>query len=136
MVDSVNRPPPAASDLAPLAALFAPNYPERLREIAERLYLQLADESDTAALGLPRLAVLALAQTERLSLELGGGGFYMHKGNSYRLSKRYRKIWEEFTGKNYTQLARKYDLTEMRIKQIVDEIRQQEKKERQGVLDI
>ncbi|MFA7238705.1 MAG: Mor transcription activator family protein [Sulfuricellaceae bacterium] len=127
---------PTASDLAPLAALFAPNYPAKLREIAERLYLQLAEERDTAALGLPRLAQLALAQTERLSLELGGGGFYMHKGKSYRLSKLYRKIWEEFTGTNLTQLARKYNLTEMRIRQIVDEIREQEKKERQGVLDI
>ncbi len=137
MVAGMTGAAPTAAELAPLTALLDPEYPERLREVAERLYLQLAEEEDVAALlNPPRLAALALAQTERLSTELGGGNFYMHKGTNFRLSRKYRLIWDAFTGSNYAELARKFSLSEMRIRQIIEEIREQEIKARQGVLDV
>lgn len=126
----------SAAELVPLESLFDPAYPERLREVAVYLYLQLIEEPELVTLGLPRLASLALAQTERLSCEIGGGNFYMHKGQSYRLSLRDRKIWSDFNGTNYINLAKKYNLSEMRIRQILDEIRRQEIERRQGVLDV
>lgn len=126
----------SAAELVPLESLFDPAYPERLREVAVYLYLQLIEEPELVGLGLPRLASLALAQTERLSCEIGGGNFYMHKGQSYRLSLRDRQIWSDFTGTNFSYLAKKYNLSEMRIRQILDEIRRQEIERRQGALEL
>lgn len=103
-----------AAELAPLEALFDDRYPERLRELATCLYLELKSQDPEAP---PHQ--LALALTEAVSSQLGGANFYMHKGVSYRLSKRDRQIMAEYNGNNAHLLARKHNLTDMRVKQIV-----------------
>ncbi|MBX3654134.1 MAG: hypothetical protein KIS62_12390 [Ramlibacter sp.] len=107
--------------LLPLHAVLPRQFPERLRDIAEQLYLQLLAEDlfrrrdDRATL----LARLALRQTERLSAELGGHNMYIHKGVSYRLAPRNLRMRAEFRG-DYTELARKYKLSDMQVRNIVD----------------
>lgn len=123
--------------LAPLERLFDDAYPERLREIATCLFLELLDADGLAQLlGVPRLAQLALDQTERLSFDLGGESFYMHRGVRYRLSLRDRQIVDEFNGRNQHQLARKHGLSVMRIYQIIAAWREEEIARRQGRLDL
>lgn len=123
--------------LAPLERLFDDAYPERLREIATCLFLELLDADGLAQLlGVPRLAQLALDQTERLSFDLGGESFYMHRGVRYRLSLRDRQIVDEFNGRNQHQLARQHGLSVMRIYQIIAAWREEEIARRQGQLDL
>lgn len=123
--------------VAPLEALFDEGYPERLREMALYLFLELVDvEALVAAHGTGRLAQLALDQTERLCHELGGESFYMHRAIRYRLSKRDRQIVAEHRGNNTHLLARKYGLTEMRIRQIVSAWEEQERARRQWALPL
>ena len=111
----------SAEEIAPIEAVLDPAYPERLRDIATSLYLELIGQDELRQMmGLPRLAQLALALTERVSTDLGGSYFYMHKGTSYRLTSRDRAMCAKFNGRNYHQLAREHDLTEMRVRQIVN----------------
>jgi Mor family transcriptional regulator len=103
------------AELAPLEALFDPGYPERLRDMAISLFLELKSlDADVPP------HEMALALTERVSTELGGGQFYMHKGFSYRLTNRDRQIMREFTGNNHHLLAKKHNLSDMRVRQIVN----------------
>ncbi len=125
---------PTTEDLAPITALLHPAYPERLREMAEILYLQLIDEALIESHGEEaklRLAEVALAQTNRLSNTIGGRGFYMHKGTSFRLSPRNEQMCREFRG-DYTVLARKYKLTDQQVRNIIDNWQEQEFAKRQG----
>ena len=124
---------PNSVDLAPIHAVLHPAYPERLREVAEFLFLQLIDEEQDVPDGARalRLAEIAFAQCERLSTELGGSGFYMHKAVSFRLTERNRKMCSEFRG-DYRVLARNYKLTEQQVRNIVDEWQKQEFSRRQG----
>lgn len=123
-----------ALDLEPLAALLDPSYPERLREIAEALYTVMLQDERLQALGRAHLAEMALAQTEHLSQTLGGGNFYMHKGTGFRLSQRDREMCARFNGHNYAQLARDYQRSEMRVRQIIDTWQRAEFNRRQGGL--
>lgn len=105
-----------AADLAPLEEVLDPEYPERLRDMATVIYIALQDHGQD--MPAPELA---LALTEAVSLELGGGQFYMVKGFLHRkgLTKRDREIAQQSTGYNLHLLARKHNLTDMRIRQIV-----------------
>lgn len=107
----------SAAELAPLEAVLHPSYPERLREMATVIYLALQDHGQD----LPAHD-LALALTEAVSLGLGGGSFYMHKGfvHRRRLDIRDREIARSFNGRNHHLLAKKHNLSDMRIRQIVD----------------
>ncbi len=64
-------------------------------------------------------ASLALMQLQHLANEKGGVVMYLAKGVTAHLSARDRKMCAEFRG-DYKLLARKYNLTEMRVRQIVD----------------
>jgi hypothetical protein len=125
-----------AVDLQPITQILPSGYPDGLREIAENLYMSavLKLQEDKYSLGYADgedgvlleeavhrglLAQLAFGQTEDLSFALGGHGFYMQKGVSFRLSPRNRKMCEEFRG-DYTVVARKYDLSEQQVRNIID----------------
>lgn len=112
--------------LGPLQRMLPAGFPDRLREIAEQLYLQLLDEPllQRAPDRMARLAAIALRQTDRLSLELGGMNMYLHKGVSFRLLPRNMQIAEQFRG-DYTALARAHRLSEMQVRNIVDAVQRQ-----------
>ena len=124
--------------LQPLHALLDSAYPEALRTIAEWLFVQLVEdeEAEPAPERLGRLAITALRQTERLSREEGGRNFYLGRGMRYREIVRDRKMYEQFNGRNYDELARSYYLTPTRVRQIVDLMHADDLARRQGQLDI
>lgn len=123
-----------AADAAVLEAVLDPEYPERLREVATHLFESLLHMECLRGLDRKVLAEMALQQTEHLSLEMGGGNFYMHKGTAYRLTQRDREMCAKFNGRNYHQLAREYDRSEMRVRQIIDAWQKEEFARRQGGL--
>lgn len=130
-----------AEQLAPFDALVDQAYPDNLRMVAEWLYVQLVEDEEIveipiSAERLTKLALLALRQTERLSAEIGGGNFYLAKGVSYRASLRDRQMFERFNGRNYDTLARAYNLTPMRVRQIIGAMMADEIGRRQGKLEL
>lgn len=111
------------ADLQPLHDLLDANYPARLREVAECLYMQLIDDKELQHYERSKLAQLAINQTEYLSQELGGVTFYMVKGTSHKYSQRDKAVWERFNGQNYEDLAREFQISVMRVRQIVEKMR-------------
>lgn len=50
---------------------------------------------------------------------LGNGYVYVPKGMRRKFELRDERIWAEFNGANYAALAKRYGLTEMRIRQVI-----------------
>jgi Mor family transcriptional regulator len=114
-----------------VALIIDDDYPELLALIANAAYtwltLRLKFDHQTAA-----EAALSIAEAARK--ELGGGHLYLPKGQEWELSRRDREIYGKFRGDNYTQLAREYRLTEMRIRQIIERCRKADIRARQSRL--
>jgi Mor family transcriptional regulator len=122
------------NDMKPLERQLDPAFPDRLREMAEHLYAQLITEPVTAKLPRDELAAVALRQTITVSSEMGGGTFYMHKGLSFHLSLRNRQMCAEFKGHNLPELAKRYDLTEVQVRNIIRQYQRERFLARQGSL--
>ena len=119
---------PTVNDLAPVHALMGDDFPELLREAGEALYLELAEHAtlDGGAKAKAdahehqqELAKLALAQVARLTELFGGTQPYWPSGKYFVMSERNLQICAEFRG-DYTVLARKYNLSEIQVRNIVD----------------
>lgn len=79
---------------------------------------------------------LATASVRALSEYIGGGMYYMPKGEALENALRDAAIWDAHTGDNVQALARQYRLTEQRIYQILAEQRGLHKKRVQpGLFD-
>lgn len=111
------------ADLQPLHDLLDASYPPRLREVAECLYAQLINDGELQHYERSKLARLAIEQTEYLSQELGGVTFYMVKGTSHKASRRDNAVWQRFDGSNYDDLAREFQISVMRVRQIIEKKR-------------
>lgn len=123
--------------MAHLATLLPDSLHPTLVEMAEQMYLHLVEDADAVAvLGLPRLAELVVGQVDRVALHCGGSGFYLPKGIARRLGLRDLEIAQRYNGRNKRQLAREYDLTEVRIDQILAAYRRAEFERRQGRLGL
>ncbi|NHC05926.1 Mor transcription activator family protein [Azonexus fungiphilus] len=107
-----------------------------LVEMAEHMYLHLVADQAAAALGHDHLAQIVIGQVDRVAAACGGSSFYLPRGILSRLSERDRQIAARFNGRNKRELAREYDLTEMRIDQIVAAVRLADFQRRQGKLDL
>lgn len=59
---------------------------------------------------------------------------YIPKGQGFDIKAKYRRLWDQFTGHNYAQLALQEGLTEMRIRQIITAVRTAETRRRQSQL--
>lgn len=99
-----------------------------MRDVALCLFeaLLLADsrcgQSAPAADWLQQLqawSAQVMMQLQHLANQKGGAAIYLAKGVTVHLSARDRTMCSEFRG-DYKVLARKYNLTEMRVRQIVD----------------
>lgn len=75
-----------------------------------------------------------LVQLQHLAAKKGGRTFYLPRGVMVHLTARDRELCGKFRGNNYYELAREYDLTEMRVRQIVDQWQRIKFRTRQGVL--
>lgn len=84
--------------------------------VIESAYRRAGDD-DKAARARAFVAVRALAHYH------GGHIFYLPKGQQIDRALRDREIWERHTGSNVNELAREYDLNEVRIYKILAEQR-------------
>lgn len=64
---------------------------------------------------------LGLELTLKLASELGGRNIYFPKTDALQRISRDKAICREFTGFNLLELARKHDLTENRVREILAE---------------
>lgn len=109
-------------------------YPEVLQTIAVELCVQLSAHALLKALTEEDVARIAFKATEALRSTHGGMSIYIGKGVCYESSLRDREVYELFNGSNYDDLARRYKLTPMRIRQIIQVCREEDRRRRQGNL--
>jgi len=65
----------------------------------------------------------ALAIVKQLAKDWGGQQVYIPKSMMLELDERDRQIYKEFTGTNQPQLAKKYNMSVVRVYQILDFVR-------------
>lgn len=126
-------------DLAPLEALFAPTYPQTLRDLATSIFMELLERSAHLPLHpghATRLAQLALALVNRLSRDFGGNGLYIHKAVTHHLTQRNWEMYALYDNKRWTYqtLGIKYGLSEVQVRNIITACIEEETKARQGRL--
>ena len=131
-----------AAEAAVLDAQLPAGLTEEMRDVALCLYEAMAltdsrlgqakpDESWVMVLGA--MARVAVIQLQHLAEQKGGRAIYLAKGVAVHLSARDRKMCEEFRG-DYEVLADRYDLTPMRVRQIVGAWQDEQFRRRQGRL--
>ena len=117
-----------AAEAAVLDAHLPVGLTEEMRDVAWCLFEAMAlmdsragaERPDPVWLGvLHAMARVATAQLLHRAQQQGGKAIYLAKGVAMHLSARDMQMCREFRGNNYDFLARKYDLTEMRVRQIV-----------------
>lgn len=120
---------------------------EPMQELAYVLYEALVLQDPRAAheqtwrkapqgewlLMLTAMARTVCVQVTHAAQEIGGRQIYISRGVS-DLSERDRAICGEFNGRNHAALAKKYDLTEMRVRQILEAFQKEDYARRQGKL--
>lgn len=111
------------AEIEPLEALFEPDYPEIMLNLARVIYVELLNQ-DTPA---PEL--LAHQLTEAVRLELGGRMAYLTKGVRLEASRRAREIQAAFNGRNIPLLAAQHGLSDARVRQILQELQPPEVRE-------
>lgn len=67
---------------------------------------------------------IAATVVRAMSYMAGGRGFYLPKGNSIDVALKHLNIFEDYTGDNVTELARKYRLSEVQIYSILRQYRE------------
>lgn len=131
-----------AAEACVLDAQLPAGLTEDMRDVALCLFQAMAftdarvgqDRPDPAWLQvLEAMARVAVIQLQHLANEKGGRAIYLAKGVAVHLSARDRKMCEEFRG-DYEVLADKYDLTPMRVRQIVGAWQDEQFRRRQGRL--
>ena len=80
--------------------------------------LKMEDIADEQQRSLAEL--IGIENYKKLVEVYGGSSIYIYKRDSFLRTLRDKKIKEEFKG-NYKELAQKYNLTEMAIRNIVGE---------------
>lgn len=57
-------------------------------------------------------------------MRIGGDYLYVMRGASAKRKSRDQQIWSAFTGTNYRALSKEFDLSEMRVRQIIQKQRE------------
>lgn len=113
--------------------LYLPeNYPTILAEIAEIIRLRLRQES---CLEDDKACQIALDAAEHVRQQFGGqASIYIPIGLSYDCAQRDLEIYSAWTGHNFSEVAKKFKLSEMRVRQIVRYVSAHERAKRQSTL--
>lgn len=122
-------------DLAPLEAMFDPEYPETLRDFATSIFRQFLEESKSLPADPykgPVLAGMALRIANRLGDEFGGRSLYFAKAQKFQQELRNREIRDLFDGRKWTykKLGIKFGISDMQVRNIVYYTRAKAKKAR------
>lgn len=132
--------------MAVLEGVLPAGLPEGTLELALCLFEALVLTDERAGMSAPTgdwmskltaWSQLVLAQLQHLSREVGGrGGLYVSKGLAELVERNSRndEIRAKFRGNNYRELAREYGLSEVSVRQIVDEWQRQRFMTRQNCL--
>lgn len=135
----------SAAEAAVLEARLPDGLTPDMQDVALCLYEALVLQDERAGARTPAgdwraqleaWAAQACTQLAHLAGEKGGRSLYLAKGVSVQLSARDREMCSRFRGNNYRELASEYDLTEMRVRQIVDAWQRSRFLARQQSLDI
>ena len=108
---------------------FKSKGPELLVDLAEHCACALRE---TAGMDKDKADQVGREIAERMASHWGGQNIYFPMGLSYKLSQRDRQIFEDFTGANHSDLARKYGVSLQWIYKVVKTVRQEEIARRQG----
>lgn len=106
------------------------NYPELLMDLADQIAAKLA----AMEIDMEKAVEIGFAVAEHIRENWSGQSLYIPKGMQYTFSNRDLEIFDRFDGRNIQALAREYNLTVMRIYQIVKAVRAEQIKLRQGAL--
>lgn len=106
------------------------NYPELLMDLADQVSAKLVE----LQIDMEKAAEIGLATAEHIRENWSGQSLYIPKGVHYEFSRRDMEIFDRFNGQNHQALSREYNLTVMRIYQIVKAVRAELIKQRQGAL--
>lgn len=114
---------------ARLSGDFKSKGPELLVDLAQNVAATLAE-----LLGLDQEKAEQTGReiADRMAAHWGGQNIYFPMGLSYKLSQRDQQIYDEFTGANHSDLARKYGTSLQWIYKIVKAIHKEEIARRQG----
>lgn len=105
-------------------------YPELLADLADQVAIKLGE----LGIDIEKAADIGFATAEHIRGHWSGQSLYLPKGDQYDISRRDIEIFEAFNGSNHEKLAREYNLTVMRIYQIVKAVRAEMVRKRQGAL--
>lgn len=110
---------------------FRSKGPELLVDLAEQCALAL---KEIAGLDKDKADQIGREIAERMAAHWGGQNLYFPMGLSYKLSQRDRQIYDDFTGANHSELARKYGISLQWVYKIVKTVRKEEMARQQGAL--
>ena len=105
-------------------------YPELLQDLCDQVALKLVQ----FGVDPEKASEIGFATSEHMREHWGGQPIYLPKGVQYEFSRRDIEVFEKFNGHNHAALAREYNLTVMRIYQIIKAVRAELVKKRQGAL--
>lgn len=117
-----------AAEADVLIAILPPGMTREMKDVAYCLFEALvlmdgragqAKPDQAWAQKLQAVANMSVVQLQHLAHEKGGRTIYLSRGLAMQLSARDREMCAKFRG-NYDELADEYDLTPMRVRQIVD----------------
>ncbi|WP_374279164.1 Mor transcription activator family protein [Azonexus sp.] len=91
-------------------------------DVLEQLAESLNHELQLRKIDKETAAEIAVSVTEKLRFNLGGQNIYFTKFTLHQKLIRDRDIYRKFTGNNYQELAMEYELSEMRIRQIIHKV--------------
>lgn len=105
-------------------------YPELLQDLADQVAIKLVEHG----IDMEKAADIGFSSAEFIREHWGGQPLYIPRGAQYEFSMRDMQVFERFNGHNHAALAREYNLSVMRIYQIVKAVRAELIKKRQGAL--
>lgn len=143
MTDHTPKRYMTAAELAVLESMLPEKMTADMRDVAVCMFeaLVLLDvRCGQAAPGGDWLAQLqtwttqVMAQMQHIANEVGGTAIYFAKGLAMHISTRDRELYAKFNGHNHRELARAYNITETRVRQIIAAIERERFLARQNKL--
>lgn len=117
-----------AQELAVLEAMLPDKMTDRMRDVAVCMFEALVLLDARAGQNTPGGEWLAqlqawttqvMAQMQHIANEVGGEAIYFAKGLAMHVSSRDRELYAKFNGHNHRELAKLYDITVARVRQII-----------------
>lgn len=108
-----------ADEIAPISKHMDASAPEIWISLAEMFYLRLRANPELAGVSDDALGLCATQAVYQMATDFGGYGVYLPKGVKPKQAEKNKAIAAEFTGHNSQALAKKYGITDMRVRQIL-----------------